>query len=51
MANLGTESDLTNGERVLHVRFKRGDETQAEERLRGFDRGESPEPYLEVTFH
>ncbi|PSP73529.1 hypothetical protein BRC86_08915 [Halobacteriales archaeon QS_3_64_16] len=50
MANPGTEIDLTNGERALHVRFKCGDETQVEERLRGLDRGKSTEPYFEVTF-
>jgi len=54
MANTGSNSDadsLTDGERVLHVRFKRGDDERIEETLRAMDRGETPEPYFEVTFY
>lgn len=44
----GTETD--NQPRVLHIRFRRGDEQRIEETLKAIDAGETPEPYLERVF-
>lgn len=54
MANTGTETDddgIEDDERVLHVRFRRGDDERIEETFRALDRGDTPEPYFEVTFY
>lgn len=44
-------TDTTENERVLHIRFQRSDEQRTEETLKAIDRGESPEPYFETVFH
>lgn len=38
-------------ERVLHIRFKRGDTEGIASALAALDRGESPDPHFEVVFH
>lgn len=48
MANTGTE-DRTD--RVLHIRFRRGDEERVRETLQALDRGERPAPYLQRVYH
>ncbi len=38
-----------NGERIMSVRFRRGDEERLRDTLRSLDRGETPEPHFEVV--
>lgn len=38
-------------DRTLHVRFREGNEEQLENTLAALDRGETPEPHLEVVYH
>ncbi|MFD1586762.1 transcriptional regulator [Halorientalis brevis] len=38
-------------DRTLHVRFREGDDEKLEETLAALDRGETPEPHLEVVYH
>lgn len=47
MDTTGTETT----ERVLHIRFKRSHTGAIEETLASLDRGETPPPYFEATFH
>ncbi|UHQ98323.1 transcriptional regulator (plasmid) [Natrinema zhouii] len=53
MANPGNSNrkSKTNSERTMHIRFQSGDEQGVLETLRALDRGERPEPHLEVVFH
>ena len=50
MATTGTDPP-TDTERVLHIRFERGNADRIEETLQAIDSGETPEPYFEVVFH
>lgn len=54
MANTGpTTDDRTDAgdqPRVLHIRFRRGDEQRVEEVLKAIDAGETPDPYFEHVF-
>lgn len=43
--------DTTNGDRIMYVRFQRGDDEGFRDALRSLDRGESPEPHFEVVFN
>lgn len=47
MANTGNSTD---GDRTMHIRFRRGDEDGLRDALRGLDRGESVDPHFEVIF-
>lgn len=49
MATTGNSNDST--ERTLHIRFREGDDEALEEALDALDRGETPEPQLEVVYH
>lgn len=49
MATTGNSDDST--ERTLHSRFREGDDEAPEEALDALDRGETPEPQLEVVYH
>lgn len=49
MATNGKSNDCT--ERTLHIRFREGDDGTLEETLDALDRGETPEPQLEVVYH
>lgn len=44
-------TNTSENERVLHIRFQRSDEQRIGETLKALDRGESPEPYFETVFH
>jgi predicted transcriptional regulator len=47
MATTGnTESD-----RTLHIHFREGSDDKLEERLAALDRGETPDPHLEIVYH
>jgi predicted transcriptional regulator len=48
MATTGN-SDTTD--RTLHIRFQEGSDDDLEEALAALDRGETPEPHLEVVYH
>lgn len=48
MATTGN-NDATD--RTLHVRFRRGRDDELEATLAALDRGETPEPHLEVVYH
>ena len=50
MASTGSENNEMN-DRVLHIRFRRGDDQQLRNALDALDRGETPEPVLEVVYH
>lgn len=42
--------DTTNGDRIMYVRFQRGDDEEFRDALRSLDRGELSEPHFEVVF-
>jgi len=48
MATTGN-SDTTD--RTLHIRFQEGSDDDLEDALAALDRGETPEPQLEVVYH
>lgn len=48
MATTGN-SDTTD--RTLHIRFQEGSDDDLEDALAALDRGETPEPHLEVVYH
>ncbi|WEL16788.1 MULTISPECIES: transcriptional regulator [unclassified Halorhabdus] len=45
MATTGNDTD-----RTLHVRFREGDDEQLSDTLAALDRGETPDPHLEVVY-
>jgi predicted transcriptional regulator len=47
MATTGNTDDT---DRTLHVRFREGDDTGLEDSLAALDRGETPDPHLEVVY-
>lgn len=47
MANTG---NTTDGDHTMYVRFRQGDDDGLRTALRSLDRGETPEPHLEVVF-
>lgn len=49
MANIGTNTDDTD--RVLHIRYRSGDEEQLLDALDALDRGETPEPVFEIVYY
>jgi predicted transcriptional regulator len=49
MATTGDSNDST--ETTLHVRFREGSDDDLSAALETLDRGETPEPHLEVVFH
>jgi predicted transcriptional regulator len=47
---------VTSGEtgeppRTLHIRFRESNDERLEETLKALDRGETPEPFFEITYH
>ena len=48
MATTGN-SDTTD--RTLHIRFQEGSDDDLEDALAALDRGETPDPHLEVVYH
>ena len=48
MATTGN-SDTTD--RTLHIRFREGSDDDLEDALAALDRGETPDPHLEVVYH
>ena len=48
MATTGN-SDTTD--RTLHIRFQEGSDDTLEDALAALDRGETPDPHLEVVYH
>ncbi|MEF8830122.1 MAG: transcriptional regulator [Halobacteriales archaeon] len=46
MDTTGEEDD-----RTLHIRFREGSDEELEETLAALDRGETPDPHFEVTYH
>lgn len=52
MTNTGTETtDETETDRVLHIRYRSGDDERLIEALDALDRGDTPEPVFEVVYH
>jgi predicted transcriptional regulator len=49
MATTGNTDDTSD--RTLHIRFRDGNDTELEDALAALDRGETPEPHLEVVYH
>ncbi len=50
MAKTGADTDAET-ERTLHIRYRRGDDERLEAAMAALDRGETPEPLLEVVYH
>lgn len=51
MENTGPTTDADDEQdRVMHIRFRRGNEDRVEETLQALDRGETPEPYFERVY-
>lgn len=48
MATTGNDDST---ERTLHIRFRESDDDRLDETLAALDRGETPEPHLEVVYH
>lgn len=46
-----TGESASNADRTLHVRYRTGDDDGLEETLKALDRGETPDPHLEVVYH
>lgn len=42
---------LDDTDRVLHIRYRSGDEEQLLDALDALDRGETPEPVFEIVYH
>lgn len=49
MATTGNHDDASD--RTLHVRFRQGRDEELEAALAALDRGETPDPHLEVVYH
>lgn len=49
MGTTGNTDDTSD--RTLHVRFREGDDDTLEEAFAALDRGEIPDPHLEVVYH
>ena len=49
MATTGNTDDTSD--RTLHIRFRDGNDAELEDALAALDRGETPEPHLEVVYH
>lgn len=46
-----TGNENSDPDRTLHIRFRGGDDDGFEEALAALDRGENPDPHLEVVYH
>lgn len=53
MVNTGTEpaTDDTPENRVLHIRYRSGNDERLVETLETLDHGETPEPLFEIVYH
>jgi predicted transcriptional regulator len=49
MDTTGNSEDTTD--RTLHIRFREGDDEALEAALEALDRGDTPDPQLEVVYH
>lgn len=48
---MATTGDDDTSDRTLQIRFREGSDDKLAETLAALDRGENPEPHLEVVFH
>ena len=48
---MATTDDPTTTDRTLHIRFQDGSDDDLEDALAALDRGETPDPHLEVVYH
>ncbi len=48
---MATTGNSNTTDRTLHVRFQEGSDDDLEDTLAALDRGETPEPHLEVVYH
>jgi len=51
MTKTGTNIDETAADRVLHIRYRSGDDDRLTEAFDALDRGETPEPVFEIVYH
>lgn len=48
---MATTGNSNTTDRTLHIRYQEGSDEDLEDSLAALDRGETPEPYLEVVYH
>jgi len=48
---MATTGDSKTTDRTLHIRFRKKNDDALEEALAALDRGDTPEPHLEVVYH
>lgn len=48
---MATTGNSNTTDRTLHIRFQEGSDDDLEDTLAALDRGETPEPHLEVVYH
>jgi len=48
---MATTGNSNTTDRTLHIRFQEGSDDDLEDALAALDRGETPDPYLEVVYH
>ena len=48
---MATTGNSNTTDRTLHIRFQEGSDDDLEDALAALDRGETPEPHLEVVYH
>ncbi|RXK47027.1 HVO_A0114 family putative DNA-binding protein [Halorientalis pallida] len=48
---MATTGNSNKTDRTLHIRFQEGSDDDLEDALAALDRGETPDPHLEVVYH
>ncbi|WP_277543723.1 HVO_A0114 family putative DNA-binding protein [Haloarcula laminariae] len=48
---MATTGNSNTTDRTLHIRFQEGSDDDLEDALAALDRGETPDPHLEVVYH
>ena len=48
---MATTGNSNTTDRTLHIRYREGSDDDLEDALAALDRGETPEPHLEVVYH
>ena len=48
---MATTGNSNTTDRTLHIRYREGSDEELEDALAALDRGETPEPHLEVVYH
>jgi len=48
---MATTGDSNTTDHTLHIRFREGSDHNLEDALAALDRGETPQPHLEVVYH